>query len=477
MGADRQGNDRLLARQEPMAAANDMNPGLAMQRRMRGVFSPRVAWALVVLLVLLAGYRFLDPLPPRRLTIAAGPAGGGFDIYARRYAQILGRNGVQLEVRNFAGSVEHFDALRDPGAGVQAAITAFGFTEPDDAQTLYSLGGISDSPIFVFYRGAQTITRLADLRGKRLSIGSPTTAMRSLLTQALDAAGALDPSVPLADLGFAQAIDALIAGDIDVAMIAMPLDDELLPRALHTPGVRLMNVPQAEAISKSVPGLKHIVLWRGMVSLAEDIPATNVDLLASRTRVLVRQDLHPALQYLLLEAMRTVHSPAGAFNHLGEFPAQQPGDLPLSPVAEAFYRSGPSFWQRYTTFWLSSLLDRIVFFVIPVLAMTIPLIGFAPRIDRWLHMRRIDRLHRALGDIQRELARSPDGALSAGCVARLAAIESAARSMKVAPRFDADLQRLRIHLRMAREDLAAMGTTGAAATAAAAQQHDPTLHT
>ena len=114
------------------------------------------------------------------------------------------------------------------------------------------------------------------------------------------------------------------------------------------------------------------------------------------------------MQYLLLEAMREVHWPAGPFNHLGEFPAEQPNDLPLSPTAEAFYRSGPTFWQRYTSFWLSSLLNRIAFFIIPVIVTLIPLIGFAPRIYRWLYVRRIDQLHRALGNLERELAQKAD---------------------------------------------------------------------
>ena len=70
------------------------------------------------------------------------------------------------------------------------------------------------------------------------------------------------------------------------------------------------------------------------------------------------EGLHPALQYLLLEAMREVHGAPGSFNELGEFPAEQPNDLPLSPTAAAFYRSGATFWQRYTSFWLSSLLIR-----------------------------------------------------------------------------------------------------------------------
>ena len=83
-----------------------------------------------------------------------------------------------------------------------------------------------------------------------------------------------------------------------------------------------------------------MVLWRGIISLSRDISNSDIDLLASRNRLLVRADLHPALQYLLLEAMREVHSKPGPFNRLGEFPAEQPNDLPLSPTAEAFYRGG-----------------------------------------------------------------------------------------------------------------------------------------
>ena len=119
--------------------------------------------------------------------------------------------------------------------------------------------------------------------------------------------------------------------------------------------------------------------------------------------MLVRKDLHPALQYLLLEAMRSPRAP-GSFNEFGEFPAEQPNDLPLSPMAAAFYRSGATFWQRYTSFWLSSLLIRVVFFVIPVLVTLIPVVGFAPRIYRWLYVRRINRLHRTLGHVERQLA-------------------------------------------------------------------------
>jgi uncharacterized protein len=409
-------------------------------------------WAAFVLAVLYIAYRLVDPLPPRHLAIAAGAAGSGYDNFARQYALILARHGVELEVRNSAGAVENLDLLLDTASGVQAALATFGVTQPRDEDILYSLGGIYDAAIFIFYRNAEPITQFAQFRGKRLSIGVPGTALRSVILQVLKATEALDASTHLSDLDPTEAIDALIAGEIDVAMFPSPLDGILLQRALAAE-IRLMNVAQAEAIAKTVPGLKHVVLWRGLISLARDIPDSDIDLLASRNRLLVRKDLHPALQYLLLEAMREVHWAPGPFNRLGEFPAEQPNDLPLSPTAAAFYRSGPTFWQRYTSFWFTSLLNRVLFFVIPVAAMLIPVIGFAPRFFRWLYVRRINRLHRALGNVERELAESADRCRFVEYQTRIAEIESAVRLLKVARPFEVDLQRLRIHLRMVQEDI------------------------
>jgi uncharacterized protein len=413
--------------------------------------------AAIVLAVLYVTYRLVDPLPPRHLAIAAGMVGSGYDNFARQYAGILARHGIELEIRNSAGAVEDLDLLRDPASGVQAALTTFGVTQPADADALYSLGGIFDAAIFIFYRNAEPVTLFAQFRGKRLSIGMPGTALRSLMLQVLEATDALDTSTNLLDLDSAEAINALIAGGIDVAIFPSQLDGSLLQRALGAPGIRLMNVAQAEAIAKTVPGLKHVVLWRGLISLARDIPNSDIDLLASRNILLVRKDLHPALQYLLLEAMREVHGAPGPFNRLGELPAEQPNDLPLSPTAEAFYRSGPTFWQRYTTFWLTSLVNRIVFFVIPVVAAMIPVIGFTLPFYRWLHIRRIDQLHRALGHLERELARSAHRSRLVEYQTRIAEIESAVRLLKVARPFEADLHRLRIHLRMVQEDVSRMG--------------------
>jgi uncharacterized protein len=144
----------------------------------------------IVVAVLYIAYRWVDPLPPRQFAIAAGAAGSGYESLARQYARILARDGVAVEIRNAAGAVEDLELLRDPASGVQAALTTFGFTQPHDLDILYSLGGIFDAAVFICYRNAELITQFSQFRGKRVSIGSPGTALRALMLQVLKATDA-----------------------------------------------------------------------------------------------------------------------------------------------------------------------------------------------------------------------------------------------------------------------------------------------
>ncbi len=153
-----------------------------------------ISSAAIVLAALYVTYRLVDPLPPRHLAIAAGAMGSGYDNFARQYARILARYGIELEIRNSVGAIENLGLLRDPASGVQAALTTFGVTQPADADILYSLGGVFDAAIFIFYRNEEPITVFAQLRGKRLAIGMPGTALRSLILEVLKATGALDAS-------------------------------------------------------------------------------------------------------------------------------------------------------------------------------------------------------------------------------------------------------------------------------------------
>ena len=125
-----------------------------------------ISSAAIVFGALYVIYRLVDPLPPRHLVIAASTAGSGYDNVSKRYASILARHGVELEIRHSAGAVGDLNLLRDPASGVQAALTTFGVTQPADMDTLYSLGVISTQR-YSFFTG--TLSLLPCLRNSGAS--------------------------------------------------------------------------------------------------------------------------------------------------------------------------------------------------------------------------------------------------------------------------------------------------------------------
>jgi hypothetical protein len=214
----------------------------------------------------------------------------------------------------------------------------------------------------------------------------------------------------------------------------------------------MMSTAQAEANSKKLPALTNVVLSRGLIDLERDEPRQDTQLLATANSLLVRKDLHPALQYLLLEAMREAHSPPGPFNRQGEFPAVMPQDLPLSQQAERFYRSGRPWLYQYTNFWLAVLLDRLAFILIPVLLALIPVLRYAPSLYTWLHRRRIWRLHREIAELEFNVTDSPQ--TKDAHRARIAELESQVRALRVPLPFEDEVYHLRNHLALLRARLA-----------------------
>ena len=67
--------------------------------------------------------------------------------------------------------------------------------------------------------------------------------------------------------------------------------------------------------------------------MATNRPPNDVTLVAPKATLVVRRDLHPAIQYLLFEAAFEIHSEPGIFQKSGQFPAAEQIDLPMSADA------------------------------------------------------------------------------------------------------------------------------------------------
>ena len=78
------------------------------------------AWPIVLITALgfAVAYRFVEPAPPRHMTITTGGESGAYYIYAKRYAELLAANGITLEVLTSEGSAQNLERVSQGEADI-----------------------------------------------------------------------------------------------------------------------------------------------------------------------------------------------------------------------------------------------------------------------------------------------------------------------------------------------------------------------
>ncbi len=219
---------------------------------------------------------------------------------------------------------------------------------------------------------------------------------------------------------------------------------------LHTPGLRLLNLSQAEAYTRQFPYLTHLVLPRGAIDLSSDSPPQDTHLLATQATLIVRDSIHPALVSLLMQALSQTHDKPGIFQKAGEFPRAASADFPLAPEAERYYKSGKPLLQRYLPFWAATLVDRMIVMLIPLFAILIPVMKVAPGMYNWRIKSRIYRRYGELKFIEVELEADPDRLTRAEWHKRVDAIEHDVNHMTMPLTFSDMVYTLRMHIDVVR---------------------------
>jgi TRAP-type uncharacterized transport system substrate-binding protein len=370
-----------------------------------------IAWSAVLVTAAVVAatwlaFATLKPTPPRVVTMATGPEEGVSAELGKRYGELLAREGIELRLSPSAGAVENVTRLRDPKSGISVAIIPSGITTRRDSPELVSLGTLGYQPLWMFSRGRPLSERLRSSTNLRISVGAEGSAARAFSVEFLARLGIADGrNANLLALAPQEAGDKLLRGEIDAAIILDAWESSLVQRLLVARDIHLVNAPRADSWIALYSYLSKVVLPAGVADMARDIPPANVTLLAPKANLVVREDLHPAIQYLLLDAAAQIHAGPGVFNKAGEFPAPEAIDLPLSDQARQFYKTGPPFLQRHLPFWLAILIQQLLVLLIPVLGLLYPLLRIAPASFGWAMQRRILTLYGELKVLEDELAR------------------------------------------------------------------------
>lgn len=450
----------------PMSPPSAPSPPPATDRRLR--FAERLSWREslivvlpIVVLLALVGYvaqRFVRPAPPSTIVMTTGSAGGAYDAFAKRYRTILARSGVTVELHSSSGAVENYDRLRaapgPDGPTYDVGFIQSGIGSVDDAPHLETIAGVYYEPVWLFSAHIDTLVRLSDLRGKRIGIGIRGSGLRRLSMQMLAAAGVDEGNATLVEVAGPEAADRLQAGALDIAFLIGAPESPFIQGLFRGP-LHIVSLAQSEAIARYFPTLTPQTLPQGAVDLVRGRPEHDVKLLAATSLLVSRDDLHPALVYLLLEAAAEVHGGPGLFQKRGEFPSSTVQDFPVSEQALRWFQSGRPFLQRYLPFWLANLIERLLVVIVPIVALLIPLMRIAPAFYSW---RVRSRIFRWYGELHAIEARARDADLGADArrqdVARLDEIERVVAAQQTPLAFHHEAHLLRAHIALVRERVA-----------------------
>lgn len=416
-------------------------------------------FALLALGLLVLAYLWLDPNPPKRVTLATGPAQSAYAEFGKRYASALGAQGIQVQLLASEGSSQNLQWLREGRADlgfVQGGSDELAVSH--DAE-LESLGSLFVEPVWLFYRTASarkitpdaTLNALGQLKGLRVNVGTEGSGVPRLMDKLFDVNRIDAKTIRMSRLEQTPATVAFLNGEIDALVFASAPESLMVQMLLQTPGVKLMNFAQSEAYSRRFAFLTPVTLPRGVVDLAGDVPAQDVRLIATTTTLLAKADVHPALMQLFSQASLRLHGMAGWFNRAREFPNAANTEFALAQEAERTIRNGVPLLQRYLPFTLANLMERMWLALGIIIAILLPLSRIVPPLYEFRIRSRVFRWYGQLRDIEERLLTQPESVQD--LVKELGQLETRVEKVSVPLSYADELYALRNHIEMVRQKL------------------------
>jgi len=290
----------------------------------------------------------------RYLVIGTGGTGGVFYPYGGGLSQLLSKKlpDTQATAEVTGGSVDNVKLL---GAGE----SQIGFSTMDSAfdgmkgeaaykdagpQPIASLAILYPSVLHVVASKSSGIKTIADIKGKRASVGSAGSSTESIADRVMAAAG-LDPMADVTrdNLGVSESVNALKDGKIDVFFwiggVPTPAVKDLV--STHAGDVTFIETGDLAAkLDETYPSVYIPTTLKGgaYAGTENDLPVLGVD-----NVLLVPQSLDGALVKEILAAIfdnlaevQAIHPVA---KRLGLESASQPSAVPYHPAAIEFYAS------------------------------------------------------------------------------------------------------------------------------------------
>ena len=169
--------------------------------------------------------------------------------------------------------------------------------------------------------------------------------------------------------------------------------------------------------------------------------------------MVVREDLHPAIIDLLAKTLVEVHGGAGIFQRAGEFPTQTDPEFAVADGAREFYKNGPSYLNKYLSYWTVSLIKKIIAVILSCAVVLVPFSRILPNLSTWVVHNRMRDLYRRLRFVETEMQTDLTASQLDALQSDLDRIEQSANNLGVPIRHSDLLFELKAHINLVRQRL------------------------
>ena len=191
------------------------------------------------------------------------------------------------------------------------------------------------------------------------------------------------------------------------------------------------NFVHAEAYAKQLKFIELLHVPKGAFNLGRDYPSKDIKLLSTTTNLVVDEDLHPAIQMLLMQASSNIVGKESFFSKPGEFPDIKDPSVPESDVAKRFFDKGPPILHYLLPFWLAEFIERVIILMLPFFALVYPIFKSIPGFLEKSARKRVLRFYMPLKRLEAEVVNDPNFEHIDEQLATLEQIESELLKVKV----------------------------------------------
>lgn len=248
---------------------------------------------------------------PSQLIIATGGTGGTYYPLGGGMAEQITKNaGITATAQATGASAENIRLLRDKKADIaftQNDIAEYAskgtnmFEQDGKIESFQALGALYDETIQIVVAKDSNIKSVADLKGKRVSVGAPGSGTEMNAKQILEAYGLTFEDTQLQRLSFADSAKAIQDGQLDAAFQTAGTPTAAITELAATTGVKIIPI-DADKIDAIIAKYPFYVKTTVPANTYQTVPE-EVTTVSVKSMLVIRADLSEDLVYKVTKAI------------------------------------------------------------------------------------------------------------------------------------------------------------------------------